>query len=191
MPHGEHRRCRARVFSTRRGRAPASDIRVILFDVGGVLVEVTGIAVILDWLEQRMTAEDVARLWFDSPAVRAFETGRIEPVEFATRLLGELRLDMTPERFLDAFVTWPARLYPGALDLVARIPPSYRRALQSLQCTPSQVLFLDDSAVNIEAARKLGLHVVRVRGAEEAERALVHAGVVTNAASPRRSPDGA
>jgi len=205
-----------------------SDIRVVLFDVGGVLVEVTGIDVILEWLGHRVSDEEVWRLWFGSPAVRAFETGRIGPVPFATGLLAELGLEMSVERFLEAFVSWPARLYPGALELVSRIPPAYTRAvlsnsnalhwprvmgdlglgsafehrfvshltgrikpdseafqqvLESLGCAPEHVFFLDDSEVNVAAARTLGLRAVRVRGAAEAERALVRAGLIWQRAS--------
>lgn len=201
----------------------SSDIRIILFDVGGVLVEVTGIEVILGWIEHRLSAEDVWRFWFRSPAVRAFETGRIEPEQFAAEVLGELNLELAPQDFLEAFVTWPARLYPGVTQLLSRIPPSYTRALLSnsnalhwprvmndlglgavfehcfvshligwvkpdaqafehalatLRCAPSEVLFLDDSELNVAAARHLGMRAVRVCGASEAERALVLAGVI-------------
>ncbi len=109
----------------------ARDIEVVLFDVGGVLLEVHGIAVIREWLGHRLTPEEVWRLWFASPTARAFESGRIGPDEFAAGMLAELQLDMPARAFLDSFVTWPARLYPGALDLLARIPPRYRRAVLS------------------------------------------------------------
>ncbi|MGH8217562.1 MAG: HAD family hydrolase [Steroidobacteraceae bacterium] len=109
----------------------APDLEVILFDVGGVLLEVHGIAVILDWLEHRVTAEEVWRMWFGSPSARAFESGRIGADEFAAGILAELRLEMPPRTFLESFVTWPARLYPGAAELVARIPARYRRAVLS------------------------------------------------------------
>jgi glucose-1-phosphatase len=111
--------------------AAMQTIEVVLFDAGGVLVEVHGIAAILEWLEHRVTAEEVWRLWFASPAARAFESGRIGPEEFAAGLLRELELDLSVQSFLDAFVTWPARLYPGTLELLALIPPRYRRALLS------------------------------------------------------------
>ena len=106
-------------------------IEVVLFDVGGVLLEVHGIAVILDWLEHRVTPEEVWQMWFASPVVRAFESGRIGADEFAAGMLEELRLEMPANAFLDSFITWPVRLYPGALELIARIPSRYRRAILS------------------------------------------------------------
>lgn len=118
--------------ATRAGeRAPPAAIEVILFDVGGVLVEISGIAAILDWLDHRITADEVWHLWLGSPAVRAFESGQIAPEAFATAMLAELGLAMPPRVFLDAFITWPARLYPGTLELLGRIPEHYRRALLS------------------------------------------------------------
>jgi len=115
----------------RSGRADPDEIEVVLFDVGGVLLEVHGIAVLLEWFEHRVTPEEVWRLWFASPTARAFESGRIGADEFAAGMLAELRLDMTPSAFLDSFITWPARLYPGALELITRIPSRYRRAVLS------------------------------------------------------------
>jgi putative hydrolase of the HAD superfamily len=114
-------------------RAPTAPggIEVVLFDVGGVLLEVSGMAVILEWLEHRVTADDVWRLWFGSPSVREFESGRIGADAFAAGMIAELDLDLDARAFLDTFVTWPVRLYPGALDLISGIPPAYRRAVLS------------------------------------------------------------
>ena len=107
------------------------DIEVVLFDVGGVLLEVHGIAAIMEWLEHRVTPEEVWGMWLASPVVRAFESGRIDEAEFAAGILAELRLSMPVSAFLDSFVTWPVRLYPGAPELIARIPSRYRRAVLS------------------------------------------------------------
>jgi putative hydrolase of the HAD superfamily len=115
----------------RRARAAPDAMEVVLFDVGGVLLEVRGIAVIIEWLEHRVTPQDVWRLWFSSPSVREFESGRIGADAFAAGMIAELKLDMDARAFLETFVTWPVRLYPGALDLLARIPSGYRRAVLS------------------------------------------------------------
>ncbi len=111
--------------------APAPDIRVVLFDVGGVLVELSGVAVMLEWLGQTMTTEEMWRRWLVSEPVRQFETGRIDASEFALRVIQEFALPVEPQRFLESFTQWPTGLYPGTLDMLARIPSTYRLALLS------------------------------------------------------------
>lgn len=200
------------------------DIRVVLFDVGGVLVELSGVATLLDWLDHRITAQELWSLWLHSPSVRAFETGRVDAGQFAAGMLAELRLEMDAGRFLESFTYWPSALYPGALEMIGRIPPRYRRALlsnsnvlhwgrvldemglgalfehqfashlmgkikpdaeafehvlDSLGCRASQVLFLDDNALNVQAARSLGMRAQQVRGVHEAQLSLQQAGIIT------------
>jgi HAD superfamily hydrolase (TIGR01509 family) len=114
-------------------------IRVILFDVGGVLVELGGVDALLRWMGQEAgqevgqdpTVEQLWSVWLRSPSVRAFETGRIDPAQFATGILAELKLTVAPEVFLESFATWPTRPYPGAMELIGSIPKHYQCALLS------------------------------------------------------------
>jgi HAD superfamily hydrolase (TIGR01509 family) len=105
--------------------------RLILFDVGGVLVELGGVDALLGWMGSDTSVEQLWPVWLRSPSVRAFETGRIEPMEFAVGILAELKLTIAPQTFIESFASWPTRPYPGALQLVASIPARYQRALLS------------------------------------------------------------
>jgi glucose-1-phosphatase len=107
------------------------DIRVLLFDVGGVLVELGGVEVILAWLGNRITAEELWRRWLQSEVVRGFETGQIDAPTFAAGVIAEFGLAVEPQQFLQSFVGWPTGLYPGTLEMLARIPRRYRRVLLS------------------------------------------------------------
>ncbi len=107
------------------------EIRVVLFDIGGVLIQLTGVEVLRGWLQNRVTAEELWRLWLRSPVVRAFETGKLDADSFAADLVAELGIAIAPSDFLAAFVTWPGASYPGARELFARIPKHYRRAVLS------------------------------------------------------------
>ena len=62
---------------------PIADIRVLLFDVGGVLVELGGVEAMLGWLDNRLTPDQLWRRWLESENVRQFETGRIDAPQFA------------------------------------------------------------------------------------------------------------
>jgi uncharacterized membrane protein len=46
------------------------------------------------------------------------------------------------------------------------------------RCKPDQVLFLDDNLLNVEAAQRLGMHAIRVRGATEVQRVLISLGII-------------
>ena len=109
----------------------SANIRILLFDVGGVLVQLSGVEVMLGWLGKRVTVDELWRRWLQSAPVRQFETGQIDASEFAARVTREFDLPVDPQQFLDAFVAWPTGLYPGALEMLNRIPRSYRRAILS------------------------------------------------------------
>jgi putative hydrolase of the HAD superfamily len=106
-------------------------VHVVLFDVGGVLVQLSGVSTVLGWVADRWTPAELWQRWLRSPAVRAFETGRIDADTFASDLVAELELGVAPALFLESFTGWPSGLYPGAQELVARIPRHYTRALLS------------------------------------------------------------
>ena len=109
----------------------ASDTRVLLFDVGGVLVELSGVETMLEWLGGRISRDELWRRWLQSKPVRDFETGRIGPDEFAAGVTTEFRLPVDPQQFLTSFTGWVTGLYPGTLEMLAQIPRSYERAVLS------------------------------------------------------------
>jgi len=106
----------------------STPIRIILFDLGGVLIELTGVPALLAWIGNRLTPEELWRMWLSSPVVRAFETGKVGPDTFANQLIADLGLPVSRQEFLAAFRAWPKGVFPGAVDLVRRISPPYVRA---------------------------------------------------------------
>jgi putative hydrolase of the HAD superfamily len=103
-------------------------IRVVLFDVGGVLVETSGVGTMLAWMGHRISAEDLWKMWLTSPVVRAFETGRMSNDEFADQVIADFGLPVRREEFLREMATWSATFLPGAVELVERIPVRFVRA---------------------------------------------------------------
>jgi len=97
-------------------------LKAVLFDLGGVLIEYRGGARLLEWRPD-LTHQESWRLWLSSPAVRGFETGRLEPGEFAARLIAELALPVSPADFLAEFASWVVGPFAETADLVRRIPP--------------------------------------------------------------------
>jgi methionine salvage enolase-phosphatase E1 len=50
--------------------------------------------------------------------------------------------------------------------------------VRSVGASPQRLLFLDDNILNVEAAQANGLIGIRVRGVDEARRALADVGLV-------------
>jgi hypothetical protein len=69
-----------------------SQIRIVLFDVGGVLVELSGVPTMLAWIGNRVSHEELSRMWLTSPVVRVLETGRATPEVFADQLIAGMAL---------------------------------------------------------------------------------------------------
>src|SRR6266852_4483121 len=102
--------------------------RVVLFDVGGVLVQLNGVPTMLRWLGHRVSTDELWKMWLTSPVVRAFESGQIAPEAFADQLIEDMMLPVGREQLLKEFVEWTLGLFPGALELVESVPRKYVRA---------------------------------------------------------------
>ncbi|HEY6251535.1 MAG TPA: HAD family phosphatase [Candidatus Angelobacter sp.] len=200
-----------------------NQIRVVLFDVGGVLVELSGVPAMLAWMDNRVSRDELLGMWLTSPVVRAFETGRVTAEVFADQLIVEMALPVGRDQLLEEFTRWPTGLFPGALDLISRVPARYARATLSnsnvlhwprlmvdmqlggafdhhfashlmgkikpdeeafhhvtevLDCRAEEILFVDDSQLNVEAAKRIGIKAVQAKGVAQAERILLEHGVI-------------
>jgi putative hydrolase of the HAD superfamily len=102
---------------------PAID--VVLFDLGGVLVELGGIGAMGE-LSGIADEEELWRRWLGCPWVREFERGGCSPEAFAAGVVEDWGLPLSPAEFLSSFATWIVGPYPGAVELAtevqARVP---------------------------------------------------------------------
>ena len=103
-------------------------IDAILFDLGGVMIELAGVERMLEWSPGLGTTEELWRRWLASPAVRDYETGRTDRDAFAEAVVGEFGLPVDAETFLGEFAWWPRSLHPDARALLAALAPRYRLA---------------------------------------------------------------
>ena len=201
------------------------EIEAVLFDIGGVLVELGGLDTFRTWRGGGLSDHEIWRQWLASPAVRAFERGRIEAAEFARQVVEEMSLPVSEQAFLSAFSAWPRSAVPGITELLARLAPGLRRATlsntnslhwpritgemgigslfehhfpshetgrikpdaeaflhvaETLALKPGRILFFDDVAHNVEAARTAGLQAEQTVSLAEAEQALVEHGLLAD-----------
>jgi glucose-1-phosphatase len=91
--------------------------RVVLLDLGGVLVRVPGVGAMRDLAGIDSEAE-VWRRWLACDWVRRFERGDCSPSQFAVGVVADWDLPITSAEFLERFRQWPAGLYEGALEIV-------------------------------------------------------------------------
>ena len=192
--------------------AAPTGIRCILFDVGGVLVELGGVAAMLEWMGHRTDAEGLWRAWLTSPSVRDYERGRIDNDAFARGVIDEFALPVTTDEFLRGFAAWPVGPLPGSHALLAAVHPRLIRATLSnsnaahwprvmdemgfaphfhhhfashlidrikpdreafehvaatIGLPAHEILFIDDNAINVDAARGIGMRAHRCVGPEE------------------------
>ena len=101
-----------------------SEYEVILFDLGGVLIQLSGISTMEKWA--KLETEELWRRWLDSPTVRHFESGRMPAEEFSQKIVCEFKLPVQPEEFLTLFASWPKGPFPGATELLKELSPMYR-----------------------------------------------------------------
>jgi HAD superfamily hydrolase (TIGR01509 family) len=98
---------------------PAGDIgiQIVLFDLGGVLIDFAGVEPmkVLSGIE---TDDELWRRWLTCRWVRTFERGQCSPDDFASGVVTDWELPIEPAAFLEEFRGWPGRVLPGAEVLV-------------------------------------------------------------------------
>lgn len=104
-------------------------IEAVMFDMGGVLVELGPLADLVG--DAPLDAEEFWRRWLTSDAVRDFERGRIDAATFAAAVVDDLELSDEPATFLDRFERWPRGFFPGAPELVAEVAASHTTGVVS------------------------------------------------------------
>ena len=95
-------------------------IEVVLFDLGGVLIDFRGVEPMKE-LAGIAHDDELWRRWLSCRWVRSFERGDCSADEFATGVVDDWDLALEPRAFLDAFRSWPGGPLPGADTLVEQV----------------------------------------------------------------------
>jgi len=104
---------------------------VLLFDLGGVLVEFTGVRDVAPFLPAGTSEAEIRRLWNTCPHTEAYCLGRLGRQEYGERFVRDWGLSVTPERFLVEFRSWSRSVLPGAPELLSLLRPRFRLAALS------------------------------------------------------------
>lgn len=101
---------------------------VVLFDLGGVLVELSSLEKIQAWTDQGLSKAEFWSRLLQSPEFIAFQKGAISADEFSRAMVRILDLRVSATEFQKEFAKWTTQLYPGAKDLVERLAKEVRVA---------------------------------------------------------------
>jgi len=104
---------------------------LLLFDLGGVLVDFSGPREIGQFLRAPSTPDEILTRWVACPHTDAFERGSISSKEWAERFVKAWDVTLPPDEFLNAFRMMTRRVLPGALELLDQLRPKFRLAVLS------------------------------------------------------------
>ena len=108
-----------------------SRIDVLLFDLGGVLVEFSGVRDLGVLLKGRLSEAEISEQMSHYLPTEQFGLGKLSPRDFGERFVRDWNIELSPEDFLREFQSWSKRLLPGAVDLLTLLRPRFRLAALS------------------------------------------------------------
>ncbi|GAB4421930.1 MAG: HAD family phosphatase [Turneriella sp.] len=103
---------------------------LLLFDLGGVLIEVST-ATLREIGGRDKTDVELWETWLTCPVVEAYESGKIGDAEFAAGVLKTFRSAMPAGEFLRSFAAWPVGFYPGMTELLQSLRHDFKLAYLS------------------------------------------------------------
>lgn len=109
----------------------AEPVSVLLFDLGGVLIDFSGLEELQPLLPQPMAPAELLAAWQACPLSLAYGAGTMSTDEFVTRFREQWGIAMAPEPFLAAWRSWVRGWLPGAQTLLDQLRPRFRLAALS------------------------------------------------------------
>lgn len=107
------------------------NVRALVFDLAGVLLDFGGPESVYKLSDRRIGDKEFFRFWSEAKCADDLHRGRCTPEAFARHAVRELELPVTGEQFLAEYQTWLRGPYPGALELLEALRPQYRVACLS------------------------------------------------------------
>ncbi|PCI78902.1 MAG: hypothetical protein COB20_06065 [SAR86 cluster bacterium] len=104
------------------------NIRMILFDVGNVLVELGDASLIRNHSTTSFTDSYFWETWSTLQGVADFESGKTDPLAFADDVIDFYDLKLSPENFIEVFRGGAKRKFEGVDEFLSRLSNTYEIA---------------------------------------------------------------
>jgi len=108
-----------------------SKIDFLLFDLGGVLVEFSGVRELAVLLKGKLSETEISEQMSHYLPTELFGLGKLGPQDFCERFVRDWNIELSPEDFLHEFQSWSKRLLPGAVELLTLLRLRFRLAALS------------------------------------------------------------
>jgi glucose-1-phosphatase len=106
-------------------------IEILLFDLGGVLVEFSGVQDLAVLLQGRLSESEILEQMSRYAPSEQFGLGKLSREDFGNSFVKDWNLEMPPDDFLREFRSWSKRLFPGAVELLTSLRSRFRLAALS------------------------------------------------------------
>jgi glucose-1-phosphatase len=100
-------------------------IEVVLFDLGGVIIQFQKAGYFAQMLGEVDDASAMNK-WVECPALQAYEKGEIDRDQFAHGIVKHFDVDSHPNDFLASFLKWPQDIFPGSQEMMTDIRADIR-----------------------------------------------------------------
>ena len=108
-----------------------NDVKVLLFDLGGVLIDFAGLREVGRYLPGTPSPLEIRERWIGSEALCKFESGEISKDDFVLFFIEEWGLPLRPDEFEDLFVSWIKGPLPGTNALLCGLQKKFQLACLS------------------------------------------------------------
>jgi putative hydrolase of the HAD superfamily len=153
--------------------------QLLLFDLGGVLIDFAGVAELGRLLPAHCSDDEVKARWLACPHSDAFGRGLLPTPVFVDRFLADWGVSLTPALFLEEYRSWARGWLPGAVELLAELRAQFRLAALS-NCNPAHWdRLIDDLGLTSHVDAALSSHHLGLRKPDPAiyEATLTRLGV--------------
>lgn len=112
-------------FNFRRRFTINRKYSVLLFDLGGVLIDCDKFKKLLEWQNWTDDAEELEKKWRETETVKLYELGSIGTKEFYDQIVSEFALNVSAARFIKEFRLLPKGFYKGAKVVLKQLSKKY------------------------------------------------------------------